>query len=152
MIPDDAIEDDAPAVEPSRKITYDVVVYSLKELAKQRGRRAEARFIELESDLTWVDFWGQIKIKITDILFPHQPIVGDDYFKVTYTISRHVPNPLPLGSEGDYGHLIKNALKISVDPKVKVIVHQTSAGDVSINLNDNRCHLTYRVLARGSNR
>ncbi|PPR00638.1 hypothetical protein CVT26_012329 [Gymnopilus dilepis] len=87
LILDDGIEDGAPGPEPSRKITYDIVVYSLKELAKQRGRKAEAHFVELESNLTWVDFWGQIKIKVTDILFPRQPVVGDDTFKVTFTIN-----------------------------------------------------------------
>jgi hypothetical protein len=121
---DPELQEPVPAA-PIPNITYNLAILSLAELAKAaRSQRPQARFIDLLSNLVWNDFWAQIKIKISDVLFPGEAIVEDNAFEVFFSFPRHVKDPLPLTTSADYSHLIKNALKIKKDPAVKIVVKQ----------------------------
>jgi len=105
-----------------RKITYNLVIFSLAELAKPQARcEPVARFLVLLSNLEWLDVHAHLKIKACDALFPGQVIVGDDAYEITFCIPRHVPNPLPLSAIADYEHLVETAL-CQQQPTVKIII------------------------------
>ena len=83
-----------------------------------------AHFVRLSSDLAWDDVFAKLKIKISDVLFPCQPIVDEGAFEILFSIPRLVPAPLPLVTEDDYKHLLRNVLKLRNDPAVKITVNQ----------------------------
>lgn len=74
--------------------------------------------------MAWIDFYAQLKIQFCNALFPQQAIVADDVFKTTYSISRLVPNALPLDSAADYTHLITNVSKMKNNHAVKIIIKE----------------------------
>jgi hypothetical protein len=106
----------------TRKITYNLTIFSLAELAKPQARREPAaRFFVLPSNLEWPDIHAQLKIKAGDVLYPGQAAIADNAYKMTFGIARHVPNPLPLSCVADYEHLVENALH-QQQPMVKVVI------------------------------
>ena len=112
------------AVE-TRKITYNITIFSRAELAKPQARREPAaRFFVLPSNLEWLDIHAQLKIKAGDVLHPGQAVIADNAYEMTFSIARHVPNPLPLSCVADYQHLVENALH-QQQPTVKVIIKAT---------------------------
>jgi hypothetical protein len=95
----------------ARKITYNLTIFSITELAKPQARcEPAARFLVLPSDLEWLVIHVRLKIKAADILFPGQVTIHDDAYQITFCIARHIPNPLPLSCIADYNHLVENAL------------------------------------------
>lgn len=118
-----------PVEEPviAHEITYNLSILSLELLqksARSRASEAVARFVLLSSDLTWDDVFAKLKIKISDVLFPRQAIVDEGAFEIFFSIPRLVPAPLPLVTEDDYKHLLRNVLKLRNDPAVKITVNQ----------------------------
>lgn len=112
-----------PVVVP--EITYNLSILSLEQLQKSiRSREAAAHFVCLSSDLTWDDVFGKLKVKICDVLFPGQAVVDADAFDILFSIPRFVPAPLPLVTEEDYRHLLRNVLKLRNNPAVKITVNQ----------------------------
>ena len=112
------------AVETS-KITYNITIFSRAELAKPQARHEPAaRFFVLPSNLEWLDIHAQLKIKAGDVLHPGQAVIADNAYEMTFSIARHVPNPLPLSCVADYQHLVENAL-CQQQPTVKVIIKAT---------------------------
>ena len=104
------------------KITYNLAIFSVAELAKpQAHREPAARFLVLPSDLEWLDIHAHLKIKAGDVLFPGQATINDDAYEITFCIARHIPNPLPLSCVGDYKHLVENALR-QQQPTVKIMI------------------------------
>jgi hypothetical protein len=83
-----------------------------------------ARFVRLSSDLTWDDVFGKLKVKICDVLFPGQAVVDAGAFEIFFSIPRLVPAPIPLVTDDDYKHLLRNVLKLRNDPAVKITVNQ----------------------------
>jgi hypothetical protein len=119
-------------VAETRKITYNLTIFSLAELAKPQARREPAaRFLVLPSNLEWLDIHGQLKIKAGDALFPGQAAIHDDAYEITFCIARHVPNPLPLSCIADYNHLVTNALR-QQQPMVKIIIKATTQPQVRL--------------------
>jgi len=113
-------------VEEARKITYNLAIFSLAELVKPQARREPvARFFVLASDLEWLDIHAQLKIKAGDVLYPGQAAIADNAYEMTFSIARHVSNPLPLSCIADYKHLVENALR-QQQPTVKVIIKATA--------------------------
>ena len=109
-------------VAQSRKITYNLTIFSVAELSKPHARREPvARFLVLPSGLEWLDIHAQLKIKAGDVLFPGQAAIHDDAYEITFCIARHVPNPLPLSCVANYNHLVENALR-QQQPMVKIII------------------------------
>lgn len=108
-----------------QSITYNMLIFSLTELAKpQRSRREGiARFLDLPNDLEWIDFQSRLTTRVADVLFPGHANVPVNMFHIFFTITRHVPNPLPLASAEDYKHLLKCTGKMKT-PTVKIIVNQ----------------------------
>jgi len=113
------------AVE-TRKITYNITIFSRAELAKpQACREPAAQFLVLPSNLEWLDIHAQLKIKAGDLLHPGQAVIADNAYEMTFCIARHVSNPLPLSCVADYKHLVENALR-QQQPTVKVIIKATA--------------------------
>jgi hypothetical protein len=113
------------AVE-TRKITYNIAIFSRAELAKPQARREPAaRFLVLPSNLEWLDIHAQLKIKAGDVLHPGQAVIADNAYEMTFCIARHISNPLPLSCVADYKHLVENALR-QQQPTVKVIIKATA--------------------------
>jgi hypothetical protein len=113
------------AVE-TRKITYNIAIFSRAELAKPQARREPAaRFLVLPSNLEWLDIHAQLKIKASDVLHPGQAVIADNAYEMTFCIARHISNPLPLSCVADYKHLVENALR-QQQPTVKVIIKATA--------------------------
>jgi hypothetical protein len=116
----------------TRKITYNLAIFSLAELAKSQARREPAaRFFVLPSDLEWPDIHAQLKIKAGDVLYPGQAAIADNAYEMTFCIARHVSNPLPLSCVADYKHLVENALR-QQQPTVKVIIKATAHPQVRL--------------------
>ena len=114
-----------PVIAHDSEITYNLSIFSLDQLQRSsRSREAVARFVLLSSDLTWDDVFGMLKIKISDVLFPGQAVVNEGTFEIFFSIPRFVPAPLPLVTEDDYKHLLRNVLKLRKDPAVKITVNQ----------------------------
>jgi hypothetical protein len=129
MLPSERVKrrelDGLEAVE-TRKITYNLTIFSLAELAKPQARREPAaRFIVLPSNLEWSDIHAQLKIKAGDVLYAGQAAIADNAYEMTFCIARHVPNALPLSCIADYQHLVENALR-QQQPTVKVIIKATA--------------------------
>ena len=62
----------------ARKITYNLAIFSVAELAKPQARREPvARFVVLPSDVDWLDVHAHLKIKAGDVLFPGQAAIHD---------------------------------------------------------------------------
>lgn len=109
----------------TRKITYNLTIFSLAELAKPSAHREPAaRFFVLPSNLEWPDIYAQLKIKAGDFLYAGQAAIHDDAYEMSFCIARHVSNPLPLSCVADYEHLVENALR-QQQPTVKVIIKAT---------------------------
>ena len=109
----------------ARKITYNLTIFSLAELAKPQARREPAaRFFVQPSNLEWPDIHAQLKIKAADVLYAGQAAIADDAYEMTFCIARHVSNPLPLSCTADYKHLVENALR-QQQPTVKIIIKAT---------------------------
>jgi hypothetical protein len=123
MTPEDGVIE-----EVIPKITYNLTIFSAAELLKPQTRRQpEARFLILPSNLEWADVHAQLKIKAVDVLFPQQAAVNDQAFEVVFSITRHVPVPVPLSSHDDYQHLVRNAIKLKANPAVKIIIKEVPA-------------------------
>ena len=117
-----------------RKITYNLAIFSVAELAKPQARREPAaRFLVLPSDLEWLDIHAHLKIKAGDVLFPGQAAINDDAYEITFCIARHIPNPLPLSCVGDYKHLVKNALH-QQQPTVKIMIKAIARPQVRLQV------------------
>jgi hypothetical protein len=113
------------AVE-TRKITYNIAIFSRAELAKPQARHEPAaRFLVLPSNLEWLDIHAQLKIKAGDVLHPGQAVIADNAYEMTFCIARHISNPLPLSCVADYKHLVENTLR-QQQPTVKVIIKATA--------------------------
>ena len=61
------------------------------------------------------------------MLFPNQAAVNDEAFEIEFSIARQVPTPLPLLSENDYKHLVRNALKVKANPAVKIMIKEVAS-------------------------
>ena len=108
------------------KITYNLAIFSLAELVKPQARcEPVARFFVLPSDLEWLDIHAQLKIKAGNVLYPGQAATTDNAYEMTFSIARHISNPLPLSCVADYKHLVENALR-QQQPTVKVIIKATA--------------------------
>ena len=67
-----------------RKITYNLVIFSIAELAKpQACHEPAARFLVLPCKLEWLDFHARLKIKACDILFHGQVAISEDAYEIT---------------------------------------------------------------------
>ena len=87
-----------------------------------RSKSDDKRLVSLGYPLH--DVFAKLKIKISDVLFPRQAIVDEVAFEILFSIPRLVPAPLPLVTEDDYKHLLRNVLKLRNDPAVKITVNQ----------------------------
>ena len=71
-----------------RKITYDLAIFSMAELAKPQARcEPAARFVALPSDLDWLDIHAHRKIKAGDVLFSGQAAIDDNAYETTFCIA-----------------------------------------------------------------
>jgi len=104
------------------KITYNLAIFSMAELAKPQVRcEPVARFVVLASNLEWLEVHAHLKIKAGNVLFPGQAAIDDNAYETTFCIAQHIPNPLPLSCVGDYKHLVENVL-CQQQPMVKIII------------------------------
>ena len=78
------------------------------KLAKSK-REAVGRPLELDSQEPWSTVSAQILVQIDDALSITNFDIND--YEISYTVPRHVSQPLPLASATSYAHLIANATK-----------------------------------------
>lgn len=114
------------------EIAYGLTIWSATEQAKPKSqRKPESRILEpMRSDAEFLDVRDSFKLEFVGVLFPGQAIVPDSAFKVYYTITRHVPNEVPLETERDYAKMLNMALKMKT-PAVKVVVYEQAPEKVS---------------------
>ena len=118
----------------ARKITYNLAIFSVAELAKPQVRREPvARFVVLPSNLHWLDVHAHLKIKAGDVLFPDQAAIHDNAYETTFCIAQHIPNPLPLSCIGDYKHLVENML-CQQQPTVKIMIKAITHPQVQLQV------------------
>jgi len=85
-----ASEDDASdATHPEPvSIDYNLLFFSTEELKKPiRRRQPKAGYAVLKDNLSWDDFYEQIKVKACDALFSMQAVVDAAAFDVFFQIS-----------------------------------------------------------------
>ena len=136
----DSEEEDELELEENEKvvvvpqINYQVLVFSLAELAKPISRREpKARMLMVSSDMEWIDVYALLKVKAVDILFPGQDVVHNDALEITFTIPRIVKVPLPLLSASDYKYLVKNTVSMKT-PAANIVIKQVTAIDNEVRL------------------
>ncbi|KAI5994992.1 hypothetical protein EDD15DRAFT_2365882 [Pisolithus albus] len=100
-----------PADHPVHKITYNLLMFPVEELAKDdvKKRRGKSAFLKLNSDLPFDTFKAQLLVKISAHLQP-DTISFDDY-EVSFSIPRISPTPLSVTEEDDYIELIQRVKK-----------------------------------------
>jgi hypothetical protein len=99
-----------PPEEPVFKIGYVLSIYSRAQMKLAKSKReAVGRPLELESKEPWSTVIAQILVQIDDALSITNFDIND--YKISYTVPRHVSQPLPLTSATSYAHLIANATK-----------------------------------------
>jgi len=124
------LEADKPA---AISITYNILLFSTEELKRAPTRRQPiASYLVLKNDIPWEDFYAQLKLKACDALFPNEPLVNNDSFTMTFSVPRHVSNPLNLISTADYAHLLANASKIKTNPTAKIMIHSCAPNLVGV--------------------
>ena len=117
---DHALKADKPCAV---NVTYNLVLFLTVELARAvTCRKPIVAYLVLKSDMNFEDFYAKLKIKVCDSLFPGQPVVGNNSFKMMFSVPRHVTNPLKLVSAADYAHLIANIAKIKTNPNAKIVI------------------------------
>jgi hypothetical protein len=117
------------------KITYNMSTLSTAEMKKKKNARQPlSHFIELASDMEWMDVKDKLLILIIDALNLESSSYNDH--NILFTVPRYVPGNLPLKSDTDYSYLVKNAMKAKTDPSVKIFVTQnlTSARNLSFSV------------------
>ena len=72
-------------------------------------REVSCRPLELEPKEPWSTVSAQILVQIDDALSITNFDIDD--YEISYTVPRHVSQPLPLTSATSYAHLIANATK-----------------------------------------
>ena len=112
------------------QIDYQILIFSLVELAKPKTRRDKVCMLMLSADMEWIDVYAMLKVKAVDVLFPGQDVVRDDAIEITFTIPRIIKNPLPLSSSADYKYIIKNTVSMKT-PAANIVIKQVTqaAGD-----------------------
>jgi hypothetical protein len=121
--------DKPPAVD----ITYNLLLFSTLELNRPVTRRKPiAAYLVLKSDMVWEDFYAQLKNKVCDSLFPGQPLVNKNSFEMTFSIPRHVTNPLKIISAADYAYLLANIAKMKTNPNAKIVIESRAPNLVGV--------------------
>ena len=111
--------DKPPAVD----ITYNLMLFSTLELKQPvTQHKLIAAYLVLKSDMIWEDFYAQLKNKACNSLFLGQLLVNDNSFKMTFSVSHHVTNPLKIVSTTDYAYLLANIAKIKTNLNVKIMM------------------------------
>ncbi|KAH6905923.1 hypothetical protein BKA70DRAFT_1107162 [Coprinopsis sp. MPI-PUGE-AT-0042] len=87
--------------------------------------------MSLSSDLSWPDFFAQVKVLACDVLFPGKANVGDNAISLTFTIARCVSATM-LSNDEEYDYMVESALKIK-EPAVKVVVSKVVFDDPEVN-------------------
>jgi hypothetical protein len=99
-----------PPEEPVLKIGYVLSIYSSAQMKLVKSKReAVGRPLELESKEPWSTVSAQILVQIDDALSITNFDINN--YEISYTVPRHVSQPLPLTSAASYAHLIANATK-----------------------------------------
>jgi hypothetical protein len=99
-----------PPEEPVLKIGYVLSIYSSAQMKLVKSKReAVGRPLELESKEPWSTVSAQILVQIDDALSITNFDINN--YEISYTVPRHVSQPLPLTSAASYAHLIANTTK-----------------------------------------
>ena len=106
------------------KIGYQLSIFSIVQLQLPKSRREPAaRYVELSNSMPWDDLKDQLKIRVSDVLFPQQANVPNEAIELAASVARYLPDAVPLVSEADYKMIKRHAMKMK-DPVVKVLVKQ----------------------------
>ncbi|KAF7372261.1 hypothetical protein MVEN_00085600 [Mycena venus] len=121
----DATTDSLPT---PRQIEYTTSFYTLDQLAKPRSSREPpvSDIFSFKSTEPWPVIKSRIRRNIQTALDLTTSIDLDDY-KVSFTIPRHVKDPIILNDSTKYKQLVSNALKIKTHPAAKILVEPKAA-------------------------
>lgn len=113
----------ADSPPPPRQIEYTTSIYSPEQLTKPKSSRGppESDIFSFMSNEPWSNIKSRIRKNIRTAFNLNTLIDLDDY-KVSFTIPRHVKDPIVLNDSTKYEQLLTNALKIKTHPTAKIIV------------------------------
>ncbi|KAJ7724778.1 hypothetical protein B0H16DRAFT_1736524 [Mycena metata] len=105
-----------------RDVLVTIAVYTAEQMKKSRTSRGSPKsdLYTLTSDEPWDTLKAQIGVRICGILNP--AILDLDNYDLTFTVPRHISDPIKLSDETHYKHLLKTALTIKTGPSARVIV------------------------------
>ena len=107
------------------EVTYNLSILTTSELSKPKNKReAKSRYFTLMSTAHWDEFTTYWEMEIRKALTKHNVVIHNETYEATFSIPRHVSDALPLESEQDFKHLLKNTLKIKNDLSAKIFVHE----------------------------
>ncbi|KAJ7758408.1 hypothetical protein B0H16DRAFT_1721009 [Mycena metata] len=116
-----------------RDILVTIAVYTAEQMKKSRTSRGSPKsdLYTLTSDEPWDTLKAQIGVRICGILNP--AILDLDNYDLTFTVPRHISDPIKLSDETHYKHLLKTALTIKTGPSARVIVEPKPAANEKEN-------------------
>ncbi|KAK6974651.1 hypothetical protein R3P38DRAFT_2811670 [Favolaschia claudopus] len=112
-----------PDVEPeSREVVYTVSMFTAAQLKKPKSSRGPpmSDFFKLMSDADWPACKAQIRTILRTML--ELEAVNLSNYDVTFTIPRHVKDPMTLQNSTQYEHLVSTALQIKASPAAKILI------------------------------
>ncbi|KAJ7709385.1 hypothetical protein B0H16DRAFT_1703815 [Mycena metata] len=112
---DDEEEEETVIIPKKRKYTKQSKESTIKEMKEKKSARTPVtEIVTLNSGNLWPALRTHILSKINIVLKPHVLLFSD--YEVSFTLPRHVGDPMKLNDEEKYKYLIKKALLIKKDP------------------------------------
>lgn len=104
------------------EITVNIAIFSPTEMAKPAKKRtaSSAGFMKTTDDLAFRLFERKLTTKIMKLAsLGYTP--DDDDMRVTFSVPRHITQPLAIDNADSYQHMLSNAKKCK-DPTVNIAV------------------------------
>ncbi|KAK7031924.1 hypothetical protein R3P38DRAFT_2774390 [Favolaschia claudopus] len=122
-----------PDLEPeSREVVYTVSMFTAAQLKKPKSSRGPpmSDFFKLMSDADWPACKAQIRTILRTML--ELEAVNLSNYDVTFTIPRHVKDPMTLQNATQYEHLVSTALQIKASPAARILIQPKLVGYCSL--------------------
>ncbi|KAJ7934466.1 hypothetical protein B0H13DRAFT_2305561 [Mycena leptocephala] len=112
---------------PAHEIEYKVAIFTAAQMKKKTSARGHpvTEIVTLLSNKPWAVLNTQILTKIDAVLNPRLLNFSD--YSITFTVPRQVSEPIRLDAT-KYEYLVKKALLIKKNPRVKIIVEPKESG------------------------
>ncbi|KAH6904185.1 hypothetical protein BKA70DRAFT_540340 [Coprinopsis sp. MPI-PUGE-AT-0042] len=113
-------QDKAANSAPKVNIPYSIG-FSAPQAKGSKAASAPSRIASLPSDTLWPDFFGQMKIFASDVLFPGKAAIDDAEISITFSIPRRVTTTV-LSNEDEYKFMVESAIKGKEGTSVKITI------------------------------